>query len=224
MMKKHKLITFLLIGFVCFSMIFIIYKTDNGHVLENNQNKNNEIYVIRSSKFYLPFNEEFSDSKLVDKVEIIGKNSELDTNMENRMPKTIHDVKILDIYSGNLARDDNIKVIQDGVENILVDGVPIFKPGDTFIFMLDIADLPNKTSDTYFIKKEYLLSKTSTQALDLNFGDSNFKDIGVSKDKELNKKIDTISENIFVDKENISIIDTNELIKSIKEVVESEKE
>lgn len=218
MMKKHKLAIILFAVLVSSSMIFIIYRKNN------NQNKNHDITAIRSSKVYLPFDEAVSNSNLVVKVEVIDKNSEIDTNMETAIPKTIHNAKILDIYNGNLARGDNIKVIQDGVENILVDGVPIFQPGDTFIFMLDIAELPNKKSDTYFIKKEYLLSKTSTQALDLNFGDSNFKDIGVSKDKELNKKVDIISENIFVDKENISIIDTNELIKSIKEVVKNEKE
>lgn len=223
MMKKHKSAIVLFLALFCFSIIFIIYRKNNVDVIENDDKKNHEISIIRSSKVYLPFDEAVLDSELVVKVEVVGKNSELGSDMENGIPKTVHDVKILDIYNGDLVSGDNIKVIQDGIESILVDGVPIFQPGDTFIFMLDVAELTNGISNTYFIKKEYFMSKTSSQAIDLNFGDSNFKDLGSSKDNVLNKKVDAISENIFVDKESISIIDANELINSIKEVVESEK-
>ena len=227
-MKKKKIVFTLLSVFCCSLPVIYLKGNDsratNRAVNETQQQEKKEAKMaIHADKADVSFNEAVLQSDAVVKVKILGKDAHVNDEIKGSIPKTIHKASVLESYNGKLKIGDTIKIMQEGNESVLINGMPLFEPEDTFIFMLSSAMPAEQFPNTYFIKKEYQLSNTTSQALDLNLGDANFEDAGALQDKELEKKLAVISEDMFVDEVNIQVIDTQKLVTSIEEVIKNEK-
>lgn len=211
-MKKSK---YAFIG----SVVLFFLVSYVGLFLKNNST-DQEITEIRATKVLVPFNESILDSDIVVKVRIIDVDSEIRIDL----PKTIHNAEIISAYKMQDGKIGRIKIMQDGTKDTLVNGMPIFKTGDYFIFMLNLAEPTTKFPNTYFIRREYLLSEDQNQVLDLNFGDSNLEHEEPVGDNKFIEKAHKIIRKMSVDVENLIITETDELVEFIEEVIENEEQ
>lgn len=224
MKKRTLLITCSFLVFFVFLSVFLIPSNVSRQTKNSNSTMlDQEKTMIHADFVEIPFEESVLESDLVVKVKILGIDSELETDLQSSIPKTIHIAEIMETYNNNLKTGDQIKIMQDGTIDTLVNGMPIFEENDTFIFMLDSATPKEKFPETYFIKKQYLTSEETNQALDLNFGDSNFKDLQTANDPKLNTEMEKISDQSTIDKDSLSIISEEDLTNKIEEVLLNEE-
>lgn len=218
-MKKNKKWLFLLLLAFCVS--FAVYIKVNDNPKENDHPKQDEKTIALTSSEYVSFNDAVLKSDLIVEVEINGLSEELDAAETNGLPKSIHDATVTKVFSGEVNVNDSIKIMQDDTANTSINGKRPILEGDSLIFMLRQAQPEEKFPNTFSIYKEYLLSDSKAQAIDLNLGDSTFTNLGTSEDPKLNETVNQIVQDGSVDTDALSIIRTEELEDSIEEILQS---
>ncbi|MGM0216247.1 hypothetical protein [Enterococcus sp. AZ109] len=172
------------------------------------------------STAHISFDDAVSQSDLIVKVEITGLNSEIDASDESEGSKFIYDASILEVFAGTKNANEAIKIMQDNLSHAPATESSLFAPGDTLILMLYQAQPEKEFPNTYPIYKEYLLSNVTTQAIDLNPGDSNFTDLGTPEDPGLNARMAELIKDRSIDAEVLSIISTEELEQAITQAIQ----
>jgi hypothetical protein len=57
--------------------------------------------------------------------------NEIDVDAERLMPKTLHSAQVISVLKGELPVNFEIKILQDGTEDLLVNDIPIYKSKKT---------------------------------------------------------------------------------------------
>lgn len=184
---------------------------------------NSIVQAIHSSEIAISLEDSIKQSELIVEVSISKKIKELNNNDDTAIPKTIHLAKIISVLKGEAIVGSEINILQDGTEYMLVNGIPIYQAGESYIFILNKALPENDFPNTYWAKKAYF--EADEQLISLNYGEQNSiseLEVEASED-EIVEKLDTIIESTPVDSEAISILDKEKTYSAIEEVVENDQ-
>lgn len=200
------------------------------HNVKNIQNLSSDsidtdsiIQAIHSSEIDISLKDSIKQAELVAKVTISKKIKELNSNDDTAIPKTVHLAKISSVLKGEAIAGSEINILQDGIEDMLVNGIPIYQSGENYIFILNKA-LPEKDfPNTYWAKKAYF--EADEQLISLNYGEQDsMTELKVeATENEIVEKLDSIIESTPVDSEAISILDKEKTYSVIEEVVENDE-
>lgn len=137
-------------GSVVYNQIISSQKGAESKIVQDN----NEVTAIYASQVSISLEEGIKESDLVVEVEILGKDRE-EAEDEKIIPKTVHSAQILEVFSGELLAGDLVYILQDGIEDSIVNNIPIYQTGERYIFTLNSLESEAEYTNTYWATKVY---------------------------------------------------------------------